>query len=244
MSSTASTANRAPVSVSTWAWTREPWTGDEKPYRRLRAVINTAIAKKQLTAKDLQQYKAQAAKKPVDPQAQFRWGYAAYELMLRTANPQAKAQYMKGVVDALSFPASPRTYEYARLRFLLEARNSPDPNLIGLSKRLLQRNPRDSYVKYYSTTLLRPSIPAERKQAIAHARQMIQRDPKKAKPHSVLGGIYFRSWMTSMSQADANQAIAAYRQYLKLAPPADTFRKSAEANIRMIQTIQSRRAKR
>ena len=83
----------------------------------------------------------------------------------------------------------------------------------------------------------------DRKQAIGYAQDLVRLSPKRPSAHASVGWVYFRSWMVSKTQYDANKAITGYRKYLQLAPKKDNFRKQAERIIKEIQQGQTRQKK-
>lgn len=63
---------------SEMAWITEEWTGDDQPYKRIRAQIDQAMADGRSVVALAHEYKMAAGKKLGDPEVQFRWAYAAY----------------------------------------------------------------------------------------------------------------------------------------------------------------------
>ncbi len=183
----------------------------------------------------------------MEPQAQFRWAYAAYEAARKT-NFVNQHKTLRDIEQALQRAASvspPRNYEYARLRFLAIARNSPYHNLKPVGERLVRRNPQDHEVRFYLVELLDPGLHSEEKQsALMHARFLAQALPEKPTVHSLLGSVYWRIWLKSKSPADADKAIAGYRKFLQTAPPNHPFRRGAESQIKFIRHMQERQANR
>jgi len=139
-----------------WSWTTEEWTGNSQPYQQIQTEVQKLSEKKQLTNEVLQKQKVAAHQKPSDPQAQFRWGYAAWSVAAATPDLIERARLLKGVANALDLASSPRTYEYARLRFIMEAREAPFNELKRVGQRLVERNANDHYVKYYLVAVLDP----------------------------------------------------------------------------------------
>lgn len=236
---------RKTITISYWSWLREEWTADEQPYRRIRAAVDKIADAGRLTPAVVRQYKARA-KNWTDPVAQFRWGYAAYKLA-KKADFVNQAGVLQEITDALQTawtprPQTPRSYEYARLRFLVMGMLQPDRDLRVVGERLLSRNPNDYEVEYLFVSVLSPGITAkEKQQALFHIQALLRKYPqKRARIHSLLGGVHYKLWVVSQSQADADKAVAAYRQYLRLASPHDKWRQNA---MQMIKHIQQRQAR-
>ena len=221
--------------LTQWAWTSEQWKGNDQPFIQIRAAVDQLFAAKKGIDTALQDYQRRAQQKPSDPQAQFRWGYLAYKIA-DTSDYNSGEKTLDQVRDALADAPAPNTYNYSRLRFLTEAYMLPFPKLKGLGKRLLQQKPDDADVKYYQATILGQSPNAdEKRQAIAYARNLTSGTSKHLSAYTLLGSIYYMSWRRSHSKADADDGIAAYQQYLNLAPPDHKFRSLASHFIQIME---------
>jgi hypothetical protein len=144
--------------------------------------------------------------------------------------------------QALGFVASPHAYEFARLRFLMEAWGAPFPQLEKLGQRLVHRNPQDYDVKYYLVQVLcTVPTPEAKQQALGYVREFMRANPKKISYWLNLGAVYNFSWYQSRgkNRADGKNAIAAYRKYLQLAPADDKKRKGVNEEIAYIQKRQA-----
>lgn len=229
-----------------WAWLSEPWTGSDKPYIRTRNAIDSALAKGQDPNALLGKYKVLSQSKPRDPQAQFAWGYAAFRASrAETRNFNESQRKLAGVSNALAVPLSPRSYQYARLRFLTMVESYIlDNRLRKVGERLARRNPKDWDVKHglirvlvYTTRL----ETTEKRQALAYAQELLRLDPKRPKGYADLGTIYYASWMASNNKLDADKAVSAYKRYIRLVPPDDDSRQLAERIIKRIQETQAKK---
>ena len=214
-------------------WMKEKWTQDGTPYKRIRLYVDKFL----VTAGPallLNNYEQQAKRTPRNPQAQFRWAYATYRAA-STGFSGAEGQLLKANSALLSV-ASPQVAEWTRLRFLIAARNFPDPALQNVGRRLAQHDPKDYEVRYRLIATLNPgeSVP-DKKEALLIANQLIALSPKKASAYSALGGIYYRSWLLRKNRSDAKNAIAAYKQYIQLAPQKEPFRKQVTSLLVILQ---------
>lgn len=230
-----------PYRPSSWTWTKESWTGDERPYRTIRDNIDKSIRSGQENPDALlARHKASAQKQPSDPQALFRWGYAAYWASSKSHGYNEKREKFDGVLEAFAKAPSPHSYEYARLRFLVEAATHPVFPLIPVGERLLERDPQDLSVKYQLRKLLSwsPSLENKRR-ALQYSLEMVRSHPKHPTYHAALGMVYLELWYTTRDPIHADKAINAYKQYLRLAPPRDEF---LEAAKRLIDTVEREKA--
>ena len=222
-----------------WVWTTEEWTGDEKPYQRIRLYIDKFIAQGQKPDNLARKYKVLAQKDTSDPQAQFRWGYAAFRAAAKSATPEL---HLQGVENAFEWTNSPRTAEFARVWFLVIARNSPYHRLSSVGERLVRRFPKEDELKFYVIKVLDPGLVAsERPKSLKLARELVQSQPKRPSAYSVLGETYFKIWTKSKNPADANKAIAAYRKVIQIAPPNHPSCKEAQGWIKFIQRLTLKR---
>ncbi len=227
---------RTGTAIDGWDWATAPWTGDDKPYQKLRQ----DIYKQLVAAKDVQpvldRYKTEAKAKPNDPLAQFAWGYAA----LRTP---ALAGHENVVIDVSSLPDElavapfPRTYDYARLRFLAQAQVRPNGQLEDLGRRLLKHDPYDPAVIYQQINVLE-QIPArpQNVEALQLANKLVEAYPSQLAYLRKLGNVHQESYMDfGFHKADAEAAIAVYQKYLQLAPPNDPSRVGIKRTIKVMR---------
>lgn len=239
-----SSPHRAVVTGSRWGWASQEWTGDERPYRQARAELERRAASGQLTDAALRNYRASAQAQPTDPLASFRWGFAAYQAAKLAPRYHDRSRILAGVELALQRAPSPRTYQFARLRFLIEGRDFPYPQLRPLGERLVRRDPDDVDVKHHFLKYLNVSrSPAEKERALAYARDLIRLAPQDPRSHFALGQVWMRIWNQSKSRSDADKAVAAYRKSLELEPPGRESRETIEQLIRLIQKEQTQRRK-
>ena len=226
---------------STWVWTTEKWTADDKPYVEIRQNIDKAIASGHKPDALLKKYEGMAQKGKLSAQAQFRWAYAAWQA--RKAVDRYDDQRQRLWIPRRSFTrvASPRCYQYTRLRFLIEAWFLPTPRLKSVGERLVRRAENDYDVKAYMARILRTSTSLEeRKKALAYAKDLVRLEPKRPSAYSTLGGVYFTSWLKTKNPDDGDKAVAAYRKYLDLAPRNAEWRPQAERLIHRIELNSTR----
>ena len=215
-------------------WTSEPWTGDDTPYQKIERDTDKALASSWSIGNLLQQSSALAQQKPTDPQAQFRWSYMARQVIRAQPNAYFSYPAIQAISVVLARAASPKTYSYARLRFLV---SDQDPDATELGERLLQRDPNDIPVKYYLSNDYSALFsersqrnrdhdvdPQLKQRALTLIEQTIAANPSDPDYRSALAAVYVSSWCDKKNPQDATNAIAAYRQYLNLAPANDTSR--------------------
>jgi tetratricopeptide (TPR) repeat protein len=234
------------------AWMTQKWKGSDAPYRTIQAQIDRLVAQKRLPRSLLQQYKEAAQKKPSDPQAQFRYGYAVFNASFNSSkidiifDGDEKERTLAEVVWALAEANSPSAYSYARLRFLTTANYNSSllHHLKPIGLRLLHRNTKDYYVKYYVVRILSDSKSAnEQQQALIYAQQMVRDYPKSASAHGTLAAVYLDRWPQG-GRSMGEQAIASYQKALELSPPNAANGQARRAAQELIALITQYEAKR
>jgi len=99
-----------------------------------------------------------------------------------------------------------------------------------LGQRLLDVNPDDEPVEYaLSGILLDDYNPPKTIEALGLAQGLINQDPTRAEPYSLVGEIYYMRWKAHHQESDGEQARYAYLQYVQIAPDGDAFKKRAAA---------------
>ena len=105
---------------------------------------------------------------------------------------------------------------------------------------MLRHTPNDNDVKYYLIQCYEPErSEQEKEKAVTLAQNLVLSAPHRPGVYSALAGIYFRLWMVSHQAEDANKAVSAYQEYLRIAPKNYAWRRQAE-NI--VDYIKSRQA--
>lgn len=208
---------RSPSRVLGWSWMKEAWTGDDGPYRKTRQTILQRMSKEAKPEQLVAEYKAIALRSPSNPQAQFAWAFAAYEASARLKDPNTIWSMTNEVLFPLAKAPSPKAYEYARLRFMLEAYKAPLLELIPVGRRLLKRRPNDLTVKYFLAKLLGWSkSQSDKLLAANYAEQLRQAYPNNARYSSLLGGVHLELWLMTRQAQHAKKAIASYEKSLQL----------------------------
>ena len=224
--------------VSEWSWLTEKWNGDDRPYLHTVAGIDKISNRKTLLSL-LKTYQRQQAQQPQSALALFRLALVVYNLASEPTVSYAEGYQELGIEKiniAFQQVPSPRTYSYARLRFLIASYIMPIDLLKTVGERLLKHNPTDSDVQFY---LVRnhtaASQASERARGIACAQDLVRKFPARAAFYSLLGFVYHASWIYTHSKSDALKAVSAYRRYLDLAPADATFRTGAQDMIDKMQ---------
>ncbi len=237
--------NKVQPPVYLWSdhtkWTTEAWTSNDKPYQIIRSQIDNALAKSpQMDRVLLAKYAADHKAHPASPTALFRWAFTSLKLA-----PQSLVlgdDGLDGVRDAFAKTPFPRTYNYARLGYLLYQHAFALPNFTKIGERLLKQQPVDFPVQYYYiNSLTASSNLSDIQAALAETQKLIRQQPNKISLYALEGSVYHRLWgydviMKLPKKANADLCIAAYQEYLNRSPANDPFRKNAEDMIDLVKT--------
>jgi len=151
--------SESPTVTTDLAWTRLQWENDDKEYHDLRISISKDLAKSTNAFTTAQSYRKDAIAHPKDSRKLFSWGYSHYYAyqILRVHGGDV-LEFKKGAAEALKamcYAQAPRCYEYDRVRFLLASilhygdKNGVSEDLVSLGKRLVKKDPKDVYVRFY-----------------------------------------------------------------------------------------------
>jgi len=219
-----------PLTPSPWAWTEAPVTGDNTAYAQARGQIDTAVASGRDPNSLLAKYRAAAQSAPDSSVALFRWAYAAYLSATRQASPGQAYNCIRGLSDSRFAVAVVPSYDFNRVHFLIAALTTPNAELSDLGQRLLDVNPNDESVEYaLCGILLDDCNPPKTIEALGLAQGLINQDPTRAEPYSLVGEIYYMRWKAHHQESDGEQARYAYMQYVQVAPDSDAFKTRAAA---------------
>lgn len=228
---------RTGTTLDGWGWAAQPWTGGDAPYQKIISDINKDLDKGQKPDALIAGYKAKADASPKDPQAVFGWAFAVWRVATWSDEYRKRYSDFTDLPDALAGASFPRTYSYARLRFLIQAQVRTMPQLQELGERLVKQNPKDNDVKYQLIHVLRqtPARP-ENQEALKLAQELVQSDPKAALYYQVLGSVYLDAYIDfGFNKADGDKAIAEFQKELELRPLNDPTRLDVERAIKNIQ---------
>ncbi len=221
--------------TSPWAWTTEEWKGDDRPYARIRTDVDNTVAQGQLTEAVIERYWTEREKNRQDPERLFRWVYAVYKA--EQTHPPIHFKQFPGPGAFMYDFSSPPSYEFTRIRFLIDAQYGGEPELVAVGKRLLRRNPKDYDVQYYLVEAFKPwKSEAEKQEALSYAQDLIRKNPNKPSAYGALGDVYHACWVVKRQPTDAEKAITAYEQYLRLAPLNYESRPATEKIIQRMRS--------
>ena len=220
-------------------WTAEPWTGDEKPFLRIRQNIDRQVKAGKKPTALLKAYRAAALKNMGDAQAQFRWAYAAFTAYQKFQKGQNVNEITKGVAEALERPRSPKSYQYARMRAIFTLWNTEYQqrhwsHLRKAAMRMAKRNPKDYSLKYI---FVQDFLQHKETSALGlqWAKEYRKAFPRKPAGLFLLGRVYEGQFGIEGSEAKSKVAISYFQKYLKMAPSNDLYRPAVQARINDIR---------
>ena len=229
-----------------YTWVNEKWTSSDRPYIAIRGKIDKEIAstkggKEKLTAL-VKRYEGAALAKPSSSQAQFAWAYAAREAS-RAGLFLDPWSVPRDISYAMAAVPSSRSYQYARLRFMIAMWWQPFHQLKPVALRLVRRNPKDYSVKYHALSALSASHPGEeRKLVLSYVQDLVRMRPNSAASYSSIAYVYTKVFYGDHDIAAGDKTIAAYRKWLELTPPTEANAQDRRITEQMIKNIQKYQA--
>lgn len=227
-----------------YAWTKEQWTGDERPFTNVRKEIDAAIKAGKDRRSIYYEYSKRSQENFNDRRAAFARAYAKYRAgAIKLTEPSELGA--NSAEARLADMGRPYTYEYMRVRFLLEVSESPFAYYKRLGERLLRRNPDDYDVIYCQMNVLEPGVSDEDDaQVLVLANQLSRLRPKDPHTDFALGWAYERRYMGSEGQSDFDNAVVAYRQSIGKSTAKIDMRPAAEYQIKFLNTLRNQIEKR
>lgn len=163
-------------------WQRAGWTQNNEPFAKARREIDTKLKAGIPASKQARELTLKGADR-FRPLSQFRWAYATY---LSEMTRQANQNTLIEIGSVMDTNQSPGAYDWARLRFLVEASKiwcKPD-DILPVGRRLLKRNPNDLAVRYAVldvSNIAKSVTPAQRQANLALARQYLKKYPRSVR---------------------------------------------------------------
>ena len=210
------------------SWTSEAWSGNDAPYTEARLRIEREVDASHEPISVANSYKLKATTSPSNPLVVFSWAVAAYEA---SRSSKSDAEYLRctaGVLKALAISPSPDTYEYDRMRYLVQLDGYDEmPDLAGLGDRLLKHNKNDPDV------LLQVAVSKQDlKTALALANASLLIKPNTRAAYGDFGEIYMdHMYLPGKKALYGRAAIAAFEKCLELLPPNKDARNWLRSNI-------------
>lgn len=218
-------------------WSSQEWTANDHPFRAAKTEIDKAVKNGKKPEVVAQACEGQANKRPLQAIAVFRWAYAVDKAV--AAKKPFDPEGLRKPLILMRRTMPPHSYEYARLRFLLESSlgGSGSYSLTKMvGERLLQRNPKDVSVKMRMCSILTSSRnPQEPQRALKMAKELVADNSKSANRYLCLGNVYYSLWFRDQQKVQREGAIAAFRQYLKLKPANEPGRERVQGLINLLQ---------
>lgn len=215
-----------------WAWMKEAWTGNDKPYLAIQNNIDQQIKSGKNPNTLLRKYGDAFSKMGLnqnrkDPQALFAWAYSALRASMLVRPSISTGADLVDITNAYDRVDSPHSYRYDRTRFLTVRQVRSDKRTRVIAEKLAARDPKDLLVKYalarviIDTTMLRGE---DKAQAIRLLNEVIRAQPKNATAYSSLGTLHFLVSICrprdpiETRKTEARKAVVNYKKYLALTP--------------------------
>jgi len=235
---------RTGVTPDGWVWADEKWSGDNAPYAEIRSRIDSQMCGGAGKVQALLNFQAVAASRPHDPEAQFGYAYAAWKIHESVNNLAKILDVLEDSLDRLESVPSPHTYDFVRLRFLIQSALMPKPEMLSVGKRLLDKDPNDLEVKYRFASLLMtvPDGAREKALALPVIDQLIKAEPADPNPYYLRGLVYIDSCNknnNTYTKPDVDAAETAFNKYIELAPANDYWKPGVQQVIDGLERIKA-----
>jgi hypothetical protein len=219
-------------------WTVEPWNGSERPFIMVRRQIENEIKLKFKRSDILVKYRQIAKIRPTDAVAQFGWAYAAYRNYSKPDKGQKQVWITAGVREALEAPISPRSHEYARMRWFFtwwdfKIQRMAPRILKQCAVRLLKHSSNDIELKY---TLAHDysHYKETNAKAMQWAREYARIYPTRPESDFLLGQVHESRFGYWCSYRDALKAKGYFQKYIESSDIIPEQEKSARSHINYI----------
>jgi len=207
-----------------WGWASAPFSGDDAPYLAIVKTIEKGLKHGKSVHSFVATYQDQEEFHSQDPLAVFAWGAAKCRSCSWVPSPVASDHDLSALPDEMAAVLpQPHTYDWVRLRFLVQAEENAQPELQAVGERLLIRQPHDREVQWQLARVLRLSTnPAQVNESVQIAQALVAEDPKELLYRQMLANcLEDRFWNCGDKRADADAAIATYQYYVDHAPAGD-----------------------
>jgi hypothetical protein len=223
-------------------WENMPWTEDNKPFFQIRQEVDQAIKEGQ-NPLTLEKKHRVPVKSYYNSRAQFRWAYITYRVVLKSPDSSSLGI---SAITAMDRTLWPNTYEWTRLRFLLDRKcrftvlnylRKEQGQFINAGERLLKREPNDREVLWEMRKILGYTAKVEdRQRGLKIAQRLLQLDPNNARYIAGVAGSNMDIWSLNNNRGNLKAAITGYERYLKIAPKTDPFRNNASRLLKHLRS--------
>lgn len=207
----------APPVYSRYGWQNEVWNDDD-PYAKIRSEVEREFGGKSSLELD-ERYlslKSFAKANPNDPLPQFRWAYASW-IYKNTSDDFRRI--LVGIDNSISNDVEmPKTYNWYRLRFLIQTYLYTIPELKRAGERLLKENPKDYDVMFGILQTMDVVDAEERKQVFSYTKTLLDHDPNSSKYWAVSGMMHFGAYIQNRDKEERLIALNHLNKSLELMP--------------------------
>jgi hypothetical protein len=231
-------------------WAKDPVDGDDTPFKRIRSEVDDLIRQGKDKTQLAEEYREAAIMQPENAEAQFRWVYAAYHATNHWQRSAQKTGLLRDAYAYMGIPKNPRSFEYARLRFIVSQitwpERGPAPggnrNVINLGIRLLEKAPKDDFdLRYFGINAIAHTAGVKNVEPLEKSLRLtleLQKDfPKRVEPVAMLSSAYGSLFALKKEAHLADRSLHYSRQYLNIAPENYESRKQELKQIERIKSL-------
>lgn len=226
-------------------WTKDSLDGNDAPYKQIRLGIDSLV-NKGTKARDLaKRYKITAQQHPSDAETMFRWAYAAYIASDHWNRDVRSTKELCGIYGWMGQPKNPKSFEYARLRFLMSRFDENWPyygDYSDFAKRLVAKGAKTDFnLRFFAIRAIAMNLAFNNNTLLEEvfklALQLRKDFPKRAETLFMLGGIYSSRFAVYKRDQLANLSIQYTRQYLATNPLNPAMIRSAKDCISTVEKV-------
>lgn len=224
-----------------WNWIKAPWTANDTSYVQVRHQVDAVLLQKKLVVSELQRAERLAKQQPQSSLAQFRWAYLLLQAPYAGIKLSRNSSEVYGpVVVAMQQGSDDKSYQYARLRFLMLSKYQTISQCRYLGLRLLKHSPKDYQVKFYTTWALAHSLDKEeRRTSLRLAQELVRDYPRKSASYAALGYVYQARLFLTGELSAADKGVAAAKKELSLLPANDDRRSAVKWLIQELPRVKA-----
>jgi len=216
-----------------WAWAAMTWNDNNVRYAEMRQQIEQELDAGQNPQIVIDEYKRNSSSDPKNPLYAFAYCYASW---FASTNRIAPLPYGPDVLDRLCSVNFPNTFDFARLRFLIQLKIHYSSQLIAVGARLTKLDPQDKHVLanyidalWYSRTDENTSL------ALKYLQSMIDSYPNDPVPYAQRGFVYCDLYSRFKIPSYRQLALADLQRYMTVAPQKYAARPTMAQVIQQLQ---------
>ncbi len=234
------------------SWMTESWNGNESIYKNLRQQVENEIYQNKnsdAVRKSVAYYQRLAKLDRDNPQTQFCEAVALH-IALNLKISGLSQNHLNNIATKIRQIKSPQTYEWTRIRYLIEKHINIYAKYKEVGERLLKRNRNDYDVKIVHLYSLDMRKVEDRQPAIQYGNELVQTAPRNPRSHGALGDVYRGIWVSNNidrsgpkvkwaggkhDSVSKKKALESFHKALQFLSPDAELRRTIERTIKAME---------